>query len=248
MEHQRPNFDALPWRLALGTLIYKRTMRHSPRASIRLRIKALDQQNLPWRLRPQIMPLVLIIRPHGISLSHSIWIDQLHWQKILVRDRVGVGYAERVFADSLDGSPDVDDLIAAFEEALCVSRAMVPDAVRTGFVPLVDVHSLDGPAKRILRGSVRVNWALVVGLAADSVIENEDFGSARANDINLASDTEASNSYYVKIARDYSRRLQNLLNLGIINPLDLLIIDKVLLLTVVFIDLEPGRVQGVFLL
>lgn len=122
------------------------------------------------------------IRTNRKSLPDTIRIDQLHGQKVLFGHGRGVRDAERVFADGLDGTPDVDDLVAAFEEALGVGGEVVLDALGAGFVGLVDVDALDGAAE----GFGRVGDALVGGLAADGMVEDEDFGGAGAGKIEVS--------------------------------------------------------------
>ena len=87
------------------------------------------------------------IRTNGKSLPDTIRINQLHGQKVIFGHGRSVRDSERVFADGFDGSPNVDDLIAAFEEALGVSREMVLNALGAGFVGLIDVNTLDGAAE-----------------------------------------------------------------------------------------------------
>ena len=116
------------------------------------------------------------IRTNGAGLAHTIRIDQRHGYKVVVWHRCGVGDPEWVFANRLDGTPKVDDLETAFEEALGFVGEVVLDALGTGFVRLVDVDALDGAAE----GSGGVGWVLVRGRAADGVVEDEDFGGAGA--------------------------------------------------------------------
>lgn len=120
MEDQGSDLDTFPRTLSLSALIHKRAMRHPPSPPIHLRIKTLDQQNLQRRLLPKIEPAMIRIRTDGKSLPDPIRIDQLHGQKVLVGHRRSVRHAERIFADGFNGTPDVDDLVAAFEEALGV--------------------------------------------------------------------------------------------------------------------------------
>lgn len=47
---------------------------------------------------------------------------------------------------------------------------MVDHAIRPCFIGLINVHALHGPAKSLYTG-----LAVVVGLATDCVVENEDF-------------------------------------------------------------------------
>ena len=67
-------------------------------------------------------------------------------------------------------------MVAAFEKALGVRGEVVLDALGASFVGLVDVDALDGAPE----GLGRVGDTLVGGLAADGVVEDEDFGGAGA--------------------------------------------------------------------
>ena len=119
------------------------------------------------------------IRTNGKSLPDTIRVNQLHGQKVIFGHGRGVRDTERVLADGFDGAPNVDDLVAAFEEAVGVGGEVVLDAFGAGFVGLIDVDALDGAAE----GWGRVGWvaeALVRGLAADGVVEDEDFGGTGA--------------------------------------------------------------------
>ena len=181
MKNQRSNLDTLPRTLSLSPLIHERAMRRSPSPPIQLRIKTLNQHNLPRRLLPEIKPAMTQIWTNRKSLPDTIRINQLHGQKVIFGHGRSVRDSERIFADGFDGTPDVDDLVAAFEEALGVGGEVVLDALRTGFVGLVDVDALNGAAE----GVGRVGDTLVGGLAADGVVEDEDFGGAGAGRIIL---------------------------------------------------------------
>lgn len=85
-------------------------------------------------------------------------------------------------------------MVAAAEETVGFLREVVDDAFGAGFVGLVDVDALDGATEggRVVVGVVVVGgrsiWAtLIVGLAADGVVEDEDFGSAGAKGVVLVS-------------------------------------------------------------
>lgn len=176
MENQRSDLDTLPRALVLRLLVHKRAMRRPPCSPIQLGIEALNQQHLFRRLLPEIEPAMVSIRPNGKSLPNAVRIDQLHGQKVVFGHGRGVGDPERVFADGFDGPPDVDNLVAAFEEAVGVGGEVVLDALGAGFVGLVDVDALDGAAE----GFGGVGGALIGGLAADGVVEDEDLGGAGA--------------------------------------------------------------------
>jgi hypothetical protein len=82
---------------------------------------------------------------------------------------------QRILEDGPDRPPDVDDLVPALEEFGGFVGEVVGDAVFACCVGLVDVDALDGPAE--LSGGT----AFVFRLAADRVVEDEDFGATGAN-------------------------------------------------------------------
>lgn len=105
-------------------------------------------------------------------------VDEFDGDEVGVRDGVCVCDGERVFEDCLDGSPDVDDLVAAPEEGCGFGGEMVRDSVFGRRVGLVDVYALDGAAE----GGAGVCGAVVLWLTADGVVEDEDFGGAGSGD------------------------------------------------------------------
>ena len=78
--------------------------------------------------------------------------------------------------DGLNGAPEIDDLVATFEEVIGLIWEVVLDPLRAGFVGLVNMDALDGAP-----GGFRVGGALVAGLAPDGVVEDEDFRSTGAD-------------------------------------------------------------------
>lgn len=204
MKHQRPNLNTLPRHSLHKLLINKRTMRHPPRPPIRLTIKALNQRNLARTLLKQIMPLMtsraLLTRPHSISLSSPMRIDQFNRYEFIIRDGIGGCDAQGVFQNRFDGSPDVDYLEAAFQKSGGFVGEVVGYAVRGGGVGLVDVHPLDRTAAGLwdwnCDGPIACGWWLgrslglccgwdglaagVNRLATDGVVEDEDLGGAGA--------------------------------------------------------------------
>lgn len=83
------------------------------------------------------------------------------------------------------------------------------DAVWPSFVGLVDVDALHGATEGDLRWfggiSVAGSAAFIVGLAADGVIENEDFRGAGTREVTLSASTPlirslGSNSEHVQLA------------------------------------------------
>lgn len=152
-------------------------MRHPPCSPVRLGIIAFDQCHLIGPLPVQIVPLVLLVRSDRKRFPDSIRVDELHGQKVAVRDRIGVGDAQRIFEDGLDGPPDVDDLMSAFEQLVGFLREVVYYALRSCFIGLINMHALDRAAGGLCSGAV---FAFVVGLTADCVVEDEDLGGTGA--------------------------------------------------------------------
>lgn len=184
MENQSSDLNTLPRIFTLKLPIHKRAVRYSPSPPVKLRIKALDQHNLPRRLLPKVKPAMLRVRSNRKGLSNTVRINQLHGQEVLIGHRFSVRHSERILTDGFDGAPDVDDLVAAFEEAFGFRGQVVLDTLGAGFVGLVDVHALDGSTK----GLEAVGLILVRRRAANSVVEDKDFGGAGAGETTLASD------------------------------------------------------------
>ena len=144
MKNQGPNLNTLPRHLSFPLLIHKRTMWHSPRPSVNLTIKTLDQQHLSWGLLVNVKPPMSLTWPDAVRLPFTIRIDQLHRHEILIGHRIRFRDAERVLQDRFDGSPYIDDLVTAFEKLRSFGWQMMEYALRTGGVGLVDVYTLDG--------------------------------------------------------------------------------------------------------
>ena len=100
----------------------------------------------------------------------------MHGQEVLFGHGGSVRDAERVFADGLNGPPEIDDLVATFEEVMSLIWEVLLDPLRAGFIGLVNMDALHGTL-----GGPRVGIALVAGLAPDGVVEDEDFRSAGAD-------------------------------------------------------------------
>ena len=175
MKNQCSNLNTLSRTLPLRPRIYKGAMWRPPRPSIHLRIKTLDQHKLTWRLLFEVEPAMSRIWQHRESLPNTIRINQLHWQEVLFGHGGSVRDAERVFANGLDGAPEIDDLVATFEEARGLIWEVVLDPLRAGFVGLINMDALDGAP-----GGFGVSSALVTGLAPDGVVKDEHPRSAGA--------------------------------------------------------------------
>lgn len=189
MKHQRSHLNTLPSPLMLRALIHKRRMRHPSRPSIHLAVKTLDQHYLLRRLPAQVMPPVIPVRSNRVRLPLAVGIDQRDGDQVGFGHGVGGADGQGVAGDGLDGPPDVDDLVASFQEGGGVSREVVRDAGLGGGVGLVDVDTVDGTAE-VDGWFCWRRWVLIIvfvcsgerrGLsagvffgAADRVVEDED--------------------------------------------------------------------------
>lgn len=170
MKDQRPNLNAFSRLPVLSSRVHKSRMRHPPSPSIRLRIKTFDQRYLIRPLAIQKIPLMLLIRPNGKSLSHSIRVYELHRHQIAVRHWPGVCNSEWIFEDRLDGTPDVDNLRAALKELIGFFGKVVTYAVESSFIGLVNVDALHRTSHL---------WR-ILGWASNCMVENKDFGRSSA--------------------------------------------------------------------
>lgn len=116
MENQSSHLNTLPRSLIDSLRVRKRRMRHTPRPTINLRIKALNQRHQIRSLRISVIPLNIRIGLDGIRLAFPVRVDELDGYKIAIWDGVRVCYRQRISEDCLDGTPDIDDLVSAFEE------------------------------------------------------------------------------------------------------------------------------------
>lgn len=114
---------------------------------------------------------------HRQRLAPAIRVDQLNHYQPVIADAVRFCYSQRVALDGLDGTPDVDDLHAAFEQLLRFVGEVVRHTRQCCGVGLVNVHALHwAPEGFISTACARL-------LAADGVIEDEDAGGAGAGDV-----------------------------------------------------------------
>lgn len=124
VENKTSHLNTLSPFFILSPRKFKSRVRHSLRSLLILRItlhsstivEALDQQDLLGRLMVLVEPLVLVVVLHGQSLSVACLVDETDRDEVFFTDGLGLGNGERVPTDGLDGSPDVDDLDAAFDE------------------------------------------------------------------------------------------------------------------------------------
>jgi hypothetical protein len=171
MKHQAPHLDTLPRVPIRMFRILKCSVGHPPRPSIQLAIIALNQHHLLRRLPILVIPRMLLIRSHAQRLTPSIRVDETDGYKVAFRNGAGVSYSEGVLVDGLDGTPDIDDLVAVGEKVFCLGGEMVRDSVAGGGIGLINMNTLHGATEV---GGV----AGVDGGAADCVVEDEDAGGS----------------------------------------------------------------------
>lgn len=117
---------------------------------------------------------------------------------------------------------------------------MVGNALGACCVGLVNVHTLHWASKSYgLCFACGVGSTRVDRFTADGVVEDEDFGGASAGFVNTYSSRLGM--------RICLRSLENILDFGIIDALDVFIIEKIFFLAVMFEDLESGGVQSIFI-
>lgn len=231
MENQSSDLDALTRRRSLSLGIGKCRMSNSSSSPVGLRVEALNQCDHLWSLRVAIIPPVRRVRSHGVSLSRSVGVDERDTDEIAVRNREGIRDSQWVLVNGLYGTPDIDNLVATLEKLRCIIRKVEADTALACLVRLIDMHALHWTSK--LSIGCRT---VVLRSSSDSVIKNEDTGSS-------GSMLQIAISYvfprYCSFKPWYNLRvLQQLFRLGIILPLDFLIIQKVFLFAFMIVDLE----------
>ena len=78
-------------------------------------------------------------------------------------------HREGVFQDCLDGTPDVDDLVSAFQKLGSIFWEVEGDSRLGRLVGLVNVHTLNWTAKVLPSGTFGLT-------STDGVVENVDSG------------------------------------------------------------------------
>jgi hypothetical protein len=78
--------------------------------------------------------------PNGFQLS--LWIDNPKGNEIGIRNTVCGCASERIFVDSLEGAPEVDDLITSFEEIFSFGGEIEWYAARGKRVGIVDMYTI----------------------------------------------------------------------------------------------------------
>lgn len=181
MEDQAADLDALTrGGIGLGARVHERRVRDPPGPSVRLAIKALDQEDLLGSQPLLVVPALRGRMSHRERLALARRVDEPDGHELVLAYAVRVGDGERVALHGLDGPPHVDDLHAALEElGGLLGGEVVGHAGERRRVRLVDVDALHRAAQS--SGGVRLRAvAAVFGLAADRVVEDEDLGRAGA--------------------------------------------------------------------
>lgn len=178
MKHQRANLNTLPPILRLSLGIHKRRVRHTARTPINLGIEAFDQCHQVRRLPIPIIPLDTRVRLHSKRFALAVRVDQLHADEVTIRHGMRIGHGQRIFEDRLDGPPDVDDLVSSFQELWGFVGEVVGNAVLRCRVGLINMDALDWTAGLGL-------GSLVLGCAADSMVEYEDARATSPENVSL---------------------------------------------------------------
>ena len=100
----------------------------------------------------KVVPFVLWIGSHSVGLAFSSWIDEGNSNEIRVWDRMGISDSQRVFQNGLDGSPNVDDLVASLKQFLGFLRQVVRNARLGGAIALIDVYAIHRASEESLWG------------------------------------------------------------------------------------------------
>jgi hypothetical protein len=102
----------------------------------------LDQDALLRREAAHILPAMLRVEQHGKRFAVVVGIAEGHGHEIALDvDGVVVADSERPGVSRVvDRSPEVDNLVALFDQLICVLRDVAVDASAGGLGRLVDVH------------------------------------------------------------------------------------------------------------
>lgn len=173
MENQSPDFNTLSSSLVFRLRVDKGCMRHTTSPAISLGIKALDKCHQIRCLPVSIIPLDIGIGFHRICLSLTVGVYEFDGHKITLRDRMRVCHRQRIFQNSFDWTPDVDDLVSALEELGGIFGEMEGDSALGRIVRLVDMHPLNWSTELVT--NVAVTWS-----SANSVVKDKDTRGTRA--------------------------------------------------------------------
>lgn len=171
VENECAHFDALTVIIIHVCRIAERRVGDSSSAAIELGIKAFDKSHLVRSLAVEEVPLVFGVGADGVSLAVTVGVYEGDRDQVRVWDRVGIGDGQGVLEDLLDGPPDVDDLVAGFQQLVGLVGEMIRDTRLGCRVALINMDSIDGSAQ--IDGLARVS-ALVLVDTADGVVEDEN--------------------------------------------------------------------------
>ena len=106
---------------------------------------------------------------HSIGFAFPIRIDQLGYYQAVIVHAVCLCDGKRITLNSLDGSPDVDDLNAVLQQLVGILGEVVRDTRLCSSIRLVNVYTLNRATKTLRC----VDFVLTRGLATDGVVENK---------------------------------------------------------------------------
>ena len=108
-----------------------------------VRIKALDQGNLFWRLVSQVVPAVLGVVLHAERRALAVTVNVPGVDEVNVGvNRTPISNSQRVMCDDvLDRPPDIDDTDAELEKTLGFIRKILVHAFLSSDVRLVGMHT-----------------------------------------------------------------------------------------------------------
>ena len=230
-------------------------MRRSPRSSIRFRIKTLDQRDFIRPLPVQKVPSMLFVWSDGEGLANSVGVNELHGDEVAIGYRCSVGDGKGVFEDGFDGTPNIDDLIAAFEELIGFLGEVITHTVGANFIALIDMHTLYRTAKSYCSRAPIWLIALIYCLAPNRMVEDKDLGCAgpvlqvSINVLNRPTlrSRQQQPVYPRKKEQGHEHFFQQLLYFWIIDLFNLIIIEEVFFHALVIVDLKARLIQGVLI-
>lgn len=127
MENKHPDLDTMSW-VSVGHLrVSKSGMWDPPSTPVSLPVVTFDKHDLFWSLLILVIPAVVLVGQDRTRLSHPARMDQLDWQDVLIRHRVGVADCQWVLVDGLDRAPHVDDLETRLQQAGSVLAQVARD-------------------------------------------------------------------------------------------------------------------------
>jgi hypothetical protein len=251
-EDKGSGLDAFSWLSAFEVRVGESRVENTLQSTVRslVCVEDLDHQDLIGSHARSIVPLVcrvaggtqrLITLGHLFSSVTAIvsGSTSVHRTKILSRCGSHIADGQRILADRLDGSPDVDDAPTTLGQTSSIvgTEALVKELLSTERT-LIDVCEVSGPD---FADTVIVTESSFFDLLGDllpgSPAHNmgEDVDASGASPSNIVS----ANSCHCKLQGRYLRLLQKFFDLGIHDILDGILLLKLLLRADVLVYLEP---------